>query len=348
MPSLKRTGSTTNPAKMNHDQSPPGPSDRAAPLTVRPQTEALLALAQGVLDADAAGHGDALARFMAAYRVWILDARGMADDQPQWAERNQILLHLMVSGSTLREAIAIKARFVHPVWGAGSRLGIASYGDSLELHYDEAVDDSADSLISTMWVLSITACQLEFLAGRKLASLEATLRHDRGLTPKLARFFLPCRTTHGASRSAIRLSGVELDSPVTATVAQIPEFLHNLMQLSVDPGTRSAAITNVSNLLMREITRNRTPDATMPMIAASLGLSPATLRRRLEAEGASFKQIKADILDRLAKMWLRETNMPLEQVADRLGYSDAFALRRAFRRRNGMPPSVFRTQTAAW
>lgn len=66
-------------------------------------------------------------------------------------------------------------------------------------------------------------------------------------------------------------------------------------------------------------------------ICRALGLSPATLRRRLSDEGTSFRQIvdqfRQDYFDRLSS-----GGGKLEQIAASVGYSDGRSLRRARKR----------------
>jgi AraC-like DNA-binding protein len=76
-------------------------------------------------------------------------------------------------------------------------------------------------------------------------------------------------------------------------------------------------------------------------IARRLGYSPATLSRRLAAEGLGFRQVRESVFGELAKDWLRE-GIAVSVIAEKLGYSDAFAFRRAFHRSYGCSPTEFR------
>ena len=78
------------------------------------------------------------------------------------------------------------------------------------------------------------------------------------------------------------------------------------------------------------------------VIAAELSIHPRALRRRLEAEGTSYRDILAEVRRRLAVEYLRKTNMTNEEIARRLGYSDAANFRHAFLRWTGKSPSDFR------
>lgn len=77
-------------------------------------------------------------------------------------------------------------------------------------------------------------------------------------------------------------------------------------------------------------------------VAKQLGLHPRALRRKLEAEGASYRDILAELRMRLAIEYLRKTQMTNEDIAGRLGYSDAANFRHAFIRWTGKSPSDFR------
>ena len=75
-------------------------------------------------------------------------------------------------------------------------------------------------------------------------------------------------------------------------------------------------------------------------VAESLGVSARTLRRRLEAEGTGYKQLLDEVRGEMAKRALREGLGPNE-VAFLVGFSDASAFHKAFRRWTGQTPSEF-------
>lgn len=77
-------------------------------------------------------------------------------------------------------------------------------------------------------------------------------------------------------------------------------------------------------------------------IAAQLDIYPRALRRKLEAEGTSYRGLLAEVRMRLAIEYLRKTQMTNEEIASRLGYSDAANFRHAFTRWTGKSPSEFR------
>jgi AraC-like DNA-binding protein len=71
----------------------------------------------------------------------------------------------------------------------------------------------------------------------------------------------------------------------------------------------------------------------------ALGLSGATLRRRLAAEGTTLRQLIADARLAHALQLLYATRLPVKTVAQRVGYSSASSFVKRFGERYGMEPS---------
>ncbi|MEM6651184.1 MAG: helix-turn-helix domain-containing protein [Pseudomonadota bacterium] len=79
-------------------------------------------------------------------------------------------------------------------------------------------------------------------------------------------------------------------------------------------------------------------------IAASLGISLATMRRRLASEKTRFRDLRAATLAERAKRLLQRGEAP-KAVAETLGFSDLRSFSRAFKKWTGHTPTRFRLQT---
>jgi AraC-like DNA-binding protein len=75
-------------------------------------------------------------------------------------------------------------------------------------------------------------------------------------------------------------------------------------------------------------------------VAAQMGVSVATLRRRLSDEGASFRDLRREVLNETAKRML-VADRPLSEVSEALGFSEVRAFSRAFKDWNGLTPKAF-------
>ncbi|WP_029117476.1 AraC family transcriptional regulator [Mycobacterium sp. URHB0044] len=80
-------------------------------------------------------------------------------------------------------------------------------------------------------------------------------------------------------------------------------------------------------------------------IAALLRMHPRTLQRRLEDEGETFEAIREDVYKNATLHFLRETDIPLKQLAGALDFSEQSALTRSCTRWFGTTPSRIRRGT---
>lgn len=81
-------------------------------------------------------------------------------------------------------------------------------------------------------------------------------------------------------------------------------------------------------------------------IAATLGMTGRTLRRRLQAEGTSYADMLTRVRRALAEDYLRGTRMSVDDIAAALAFSDGRSFRQAFARWTGCSPSEYRRAPA--
>jgi AraC-like DNA-binding protein len=77
-------------------------------------------------------------------------------------------------------------------------------------------------------------------------------------------------------------------------------------------------------------------------IAAQLGMSERSLRRRLAEEGTSFGEVLDQLRNRLALQYLEDDRVSIKQITWLLGYSEPGAFNHAFTRWTGTSPSKVR------
>lgn len=82
---------------------------------------------------------------------------------------------------------------------------------------------------------------------------------------------------------------------------------------------------------------------TLQVAARLLHVTPRTLHRRLLDEGTSYREQLEAVRHTLALSHLKSQRLSMQEIAYRLGYSDLSNFRRAFKRWEKQPPSLFRT-----
>jgi len=80
-------------------------------------------------------------------------------------------------------------------------------------------------------------------------------------------------------------------------------------------------------------------------LAAALHMSRATLGRRLSEEGTCVREVLDQLRRELAMEYMRDPSVSLDELASRLAFSDARALRRACVRWTGQTPKQLRGKT---
>lgn len=98
--------------------------------------------------------------------------------------------------------------------------------------------------------------------------------------------------------------------------------------------------------LARLLIRESDSALTLEAAADTLGVSARHLRRLLDQEGTSWRELKHATRMQLAERLLRETSSGLQDIAQRLGYSDASAFSHAFKRWKQTSPDHFRALQA--
>jgi len=83
-------------------------------------------------------------------------------------------------------------------------------------------------------------------------------------------------------------------------------------------------------------------------LAVVLNTSATTLRRRLQEQGggAGFSGLRQGCQLRLAKRFLGDARLSVDDIALRIGFQDSNAFRRSFKRWTGMTPSAWRNEVS--
>ena len=110
------------------------------------------------------------------------------------------------------------------------------------------------------------------------------------------------------------------------------------------PGDVNSAVSRKSWIdQVRMIVNKRLIDTPgIDEIAEQLHLHPQTLRRRLAQEGITFNDVKTQCRHDTALYHLGRSNLSIESIAQRTGFSESSAFTRAFKTWTGMTPQDYR------
>lgn len=210
--------------------------------------------------------------------------------------------------------------------------GFATLSYTLILH---AVEGSEQILDTSM---AVAHNILRGLCGPDWRLSGVHFAHARPADVQPYKKFFGVTPRFDADQSALIFSETWLDRPLPSA----DPVLHKLMQ------ERASEIqSRIGDDLVGQLRRVLRPlvtssDCSLAVVADHLGMHARGLNRRLAAEGTSFRAICEDVRFEAACQLLKNTRNTAYQIASILGYSDATAFTRAFRRWSGTGPAQWR------
>lgn len=180
-----------------------------------------------------------------------------------------------------------------------------------------------------------------WLVGRRIVLSGVDFAHPR---PPQAREYTRMYSEHltfDAEYTAIRFDAQVLAAPVVQDAVTLKDFLRTAPQSVFLKYKNEDSWT----ARLRRRLRGSASGEAWPVfeaVAAELGSTPTTLRRRLEAEGTSYQDIKDQLRSDLAIDLLCHSSLSVDEIGARLGFQDASAFHRAFKRWNGLQPGQYR------
>lgn len=124
--------------------------------------------------------------------------------------------------------------------------------------------------------------------------------------------------------------------------------IHHAMQTVAERRLLRVAKNAPFALRVRDVLKQRAPErANMASVARTLGLSVRTLRRQLSAEGTSYREIEYAALASMARHFLCDKQLSIQETAYAMGFSDAATFHRALKQWTGMTPTELRESASA-
>lgn len=190
------------------------------------------------------------------------------------------------------------------------------------------------------WVLSVG----RHGTGTRLSPLRVEFVQPRAHAKAIERH-LGCAVVCGAERNAIVFRASDAQRPFVTRNAELlamlaPQLERELKQENEDENFAE----RVRAAIQQKLTGRR---PSIDDIAGALHISSRTLQRRLQDEGSSFQRVLDDARHQLARHYLNNSYLELNEAAYLLGYEDGNSFVRAFRTWEGVPPARWREKQRA-
>lgn len=122
-----------------------------------------------------------------------------------------------------------------------------------------------------------------------------------------------------------------------------PELLRVMREhaesMLANANTRDNLVTKVRYLIASTL---GTEQCSSSAAASTVFMSQRSFNRELKRFGTSFRDLKLDVIEEIAKRSLAETAASVSEIALNLGYSETTAFDRVFKKQAGVTPSAYR------
>ena len=261
----------------------------------------------------------------------------------------------ITTSPTLREA-ARSLEWIPPLLNPYMQLSLAEHGDearmAVSFNHPEATADNTWPFVEGVFA-SLHKFTRMLLGGQPIFG-RITFQHARHQNSAAIEAFLEQPTSHDQPISAMWFDRALLDLPLRGGFPLLHEQAARRVVQQVEQRTeqqaeqhQTKALVDQAGSVVDQIERvlahkPRLLGLGLEALADELHLHARTLQRRLREAGDSHSAILGRVRYRLACQCLQDPAQSIEDISDRLGFSDRRSFTQAFTRWSGTTPSQYR------
>lgn len=250
-----------------------------------------------------------------------------------------LLGYAMLTAPTLRAGLEIPMR-LPALLGTYFQLGLHSSGNSVELRAEHCRAPLDLEPVLTELCLSSFKTLIEDMLLAPVALEGVFLRYPPASGEGAYGDAFGCEVKFEENFSCLSIESSLLERPLPLANVLCHQKVIELCQVQ-----NRELVSNREWLekLRNILSANLLDPPDLESLAEKMHCSPRTLRRQLQDQNTSYRQLLDELRFARAKDLLGSHAGTVDQIAEELGFSDGAGLRRAFRRWCGMSPNAFRT-----
>lgn len=249
-----------------------------------------------------------------------------------------VLGYAVYCSADLRQAIRVTVEFQR-IAGSMLRMEMFEQGDKLCITFSP-VDGLGDAeIIASDEVLAVMGSTLLQLSLPTTLPKEIQLKHTvTDLAPYEQMFGCNIVPNAGITTLVINESDArrKLAMADTEVASVCAAKCRDLLR-------RYGAPADIVDEVRRILVTQPRAGLSLDRVAEMLHMSGRSLRRKLQASDTNFRQVRDEVLCGIALDYLQTSELPLDEIADLLGYNEVVNFYRAFRRWTGKSPGEVRT-----
>jgi len=181
-----------------------------------------------------------------------------------------------------------------------------------------------------------------WMTGQEIPLLSINFKFDRTESFSELAEIASTNVNFGQDFNGLEFDAKYLDSRIIQNPQSLDDFLRMApYHLVINDSAATSLRSKVRTILSRDVS-DLMPSA--EAVATQLNLSVTTLRRHLQKEDTSFQRIKDECRLEAAIHYLGCPDLTNTTIAERLGFDEASAFFRAFKKWTGLTPGEYRKQ----
>jgi AraC-like DNA-binding protein len=259
----------------------------------------------------------------------------------QDARDSGMLGFLMLNSPTLLNALSNTQRYFR-VLGEGEDIEIERLGPHATLRFRETDKTLRGLRHNSEYIAAIIVRACRDMTRKRISPVRVEFMHGRPNAKVAYADYLGCPVTFDAQWDALVYDNDTVRLPVNGADSTLLKVLEGACRKILGPIPQKADfVHDVRQLVVERLAKGT---ARLDDVAAELNMSSKTFERRLAERGTAFSAVLDDVRNGVAKRYLGDTDLRLDQIAYLTGYSEAAPLVRAFKRWNGTTPMQFRAK----
>lgn len=248
--------------------------------------------------------------------------------------------------ATLEEAVVRQVGMLHLLHDTQGFFELRREGGTACLEIQTFPADPEWEFIFVLNAFAVFNRLYSWLIGEELRQVEFQTAFDPAMRTD-ARRLSPYRgIKFGCTRNEMRFSAEQLSRPIVKNHLDLAEFLKYFPFDSSLPQHEAPAWSDTVRAHYKTMLYRGQALPTTAKLAAMLGISSATLRRRLDQERSSIRSLKEQARMELALQYLERSALTIDELAAHLDFSSSKAFTRAFKSWKGTTPAHYREQAA--
>lgn len=249
-----------------------------------------------------------------------------------------MMCHAVIHCPTLEKAMSRAFRF-YGLFPNLPRLELVVLGEEAQIVlHDEKLNDPDHFLVESLLVIWHRYCS--WLIGRRIHLLKTQLRYPAPEHQSEYRRLFHCDIEFSAGQTAFTFPVKFLHEKIVQTETSLRQFLiHSPADLLARPDEGNSLVAQIRKIIGSDLSQEL---PNFEDIADALHMSVQTLRRRLKDEGLTYQELKDQMRRDTAVYYLERGDLSIQEVAEKLGFSESSTFHRAFKKWTGMTPGAYR------